>query len=398
MSRQTTIPKLWNRSAHELWLSGEQHNAIQTAVAALNQHALPKPRDLILQLAYYLFSVGDFRAFATILEVGLKSHPDDVEILQNLAVAWGRLNNYDKTIQYARQAIDRNPDNYLAWDCLASAYHNIRQYREAAEAGTNSLIQKDKQYGSVDSNWALPDGSPQAYAEGKVRAIAFSLWGNNRRYLYGALRNILLAPDIYPGWELWFYVDSSVPLAFRNLLAELGGKVLLQPDGQSLRQKLCWRFKVADADTVGYFLVRDIDSVINVREYLAVQEWLESGRWFHIIRDWWTHTDLILAGLWGGVAGVLSNVDQMLAGYVSKEVETPNIDQWFLRDRVWKYIKVSCLIHDRCFKQAGSRPLPGPCPGSAFHIGCCEYSVRPDFQHAMVAPWIEKADLASELS
>ncbi|MEM9567941.1 MAG: tetratricopeptide repeat protein [Cyanobacteria bacterium P01_E01_bin.34] len=398
MSHQTNIPKLWNRTAHEMWLSGEQHNAIQTAVAALNQQGPPKPRDLILQLAYYLFSVGDFRALATILEVGLNSHPDDLEILQNLAVAWGRLKNYDKTIQYARQTIDRNSDNYLAWDCLASAYYNIRQYREAAEAGTSSLIHKDKQHGYIDPNWTLPNSSPQAYAEGKVRAIAFSLWGDRRRYIYGALRNILLAPDIYPGWELWFYVDSSVPLAFRNLLAELGGKVLLQPDGQSLRQKLCWRFKVAAADTVGYFLVRDIDSVISVREYLAVQEWLVSERWFHIIRDWWTHTDLILAGLWGGVAGVLPNFEQMLASYVCKEVETPNIDQWFLRDRVWKYVKVSCFIHDRCFKQAGSHPLPGPNPGQAFHVGRCEYSVRPDFQQTIVAPWIEKAGLEAELS
>jgi hypothetical protein len=51
--------------------------------------------------------------------------------------------------------------------------------------------------------------------------------------------------------------------------------------------------------------VRDADSVLNLRERLAVDDWLASGRWFHIMRDWWSHTDLVLAGMWGGVAGVL---------------------------------------------------------------------------------------------
>ncbi|MGK7913083.1 MAG: tetratricopeptide repeat protein [Synechococcus sp.] len=395
--KQSRIPKSWNQTAHELWCTGKQHEAIQTTITDLNQHSRPKPKALILQLGYYFFSIGDCRALAAILENNLDSYPDDIEILQNLAVAWGRLNDHPKTIQYARKTLELNPENYLVLDCLAKAYYKVEQYQEAAKAGTQSLELKDKQFGTIDPKWTLPEGPPQAYAQGKVKAIAFSLWGNHRRYLYGALRNMLLAPDIYPDWQLWFYVDSSVPAAFRNLLADLGGKILLQPDGQSLRQKLCWRFKVADAKTVGYFMVRDIDSVINVREYNAVQQWLASDRWFHIIRDWWSHTDLVLAGLWGGVAGVLPNLEQMLASYISKDVETPNIDQWFLRDRVWRYIKVSCLINDRCFQQAGSQPLPGPTPAGTYHVGCCEYSGRRALQRMLLAPWITQMGLESEL-
>ena len=49
------------------------------------------------------------------------------------------------------------------------------------------------------------------------------------------------------------------------------------------------------------------------------------------MRDWWTHTDLVLAGMWGGVAGVLPDLRTMFNKYRSRHAETPHWDQWFLR-------------------------------------------------------------------
>ncbi len=165
--------------------------------------------------------------------------------------------------------------------------------------------------------------------------------------------------------------------------------MLLQADGQSYREKLCWRFQVANHKDIGYFLVRDVDSVFSIREVNAVEEWLNSGKWFHVIRDWWTHTDLMLAGLWGGVANVLPNINELLQNYSSTAVVTPNIDQWFLRDRIWRYVKTSCLVHARCFKNKGSRPIPGKIPTNNIHIGACEFDQRPGFQQNILAAWIK---------
>ena len=94
----------------------------------------------------------------------------------------------------------------------------------------------------------------------------------------------------------------------------------------------------------------------------------------------------------GGVSGVLPDLSQLLAQYTSRSLETPNIDQWFLRDRVWRYLKQSCLIHDRCFHQAGSIPMPGPLPQGLFHVGCCEAAQRPEFQRKILSAWIEGKD------
>ena len=48
------------------------------------------------------------------------------------------------------------------------------------------------------------------------------------------------------------------------------------------------------------FFSRDLDSRINDRELAAVNEWLDSEKPFHIIRDHIDHGHVpILAGLWG---------------------------------------------------------------------------------------------------
>ena len=46
-----------------------------------------------------------------------------------------------------------------------------------------------------------------------------------------------------------------------------------------------------------YYWVRDADSVVNVREKVAVEEWLASTRHFHLMRDHYDHSELVLAGM-----------------------------------------------------------------------------------------------------
>jgi len=66
---------------------------------------------------------------------------------------------------------------------------------------------------------------------------------------------------------------------------------------------------------VACFLVRDCDSVINGRERAAVAEWLPGPQAFPVMRDHAAYTDLMLAGLWGGVPGHLPPMPLMLQGF-----------------------------------------------------------------------------------
>ena len=50
---------------------------------------------------------------------------------------------------------------------------------------------------------------------------------------------------------------------------------------------------------VDFYISRDLDSHLNRREVAAVEEWTESGKAFHFMRDHPHHTPTILGGAWG---------------------------------------------------------------------------------------------------
>ena len=49
--------------------------------------------------------------------------------------------------------------------------------------------------------------------------ISFSLYGKKEIYNFGAIENVRLCKEIYPGWTPIFYVDRDVP---KSILPPLG--------------------------------------------------------------------------------------------------------------------------------------------------------------------------------
>src|SRR4030095_8667136 len=101
--------------------------------------------------------------------------------------------------------------------------------------------------------------------------------------------------------------------------------------GDDSRLLLTRRFLVNDDPDVGHFIIRDCDSVVSQREADAVAEWLASGLPFHSMRDWYTHTDVLLAGLWGGIARVFPDMSDRIEAFLDENPVNTNWDQLFLR-------------------------------------------------------------------
>jgi len=382
------VPNDWCSLAHQLWLADDKAACVTQAVQTMNTFAVNKPKAIYEQLAYYLYLMNDYKSAAFFIEQGLIHYPKDHQMLSNLVSIYSSLGNHQKSVDFAKELIAKNPDSSVLYDPLCSSLHKLGDLTGAAYYGSQSLIQKDKMYCDEQKlAVALDLSKVEEDLSLKKKVIAYSLWGNNLRYINGALRNLILAKDIYPDWELWFYIDESVDKKYVDAFRQLGAVIHQRPPNQSIKQKLCWRFHVASHPQVGHFMVRDADSVINVREYHCVQEWLVSKRPFHILRDWWTHTDLILAGMWGGIAGVLPNIEELLEAFDSGKMETQHIDQWFLGQVIWPSIKKHSLIHDRYFNHPLSTPVPGIDPGGNRHIGSCEYSQDSAKQELYLAPW-----------
>jgi hypothetical protein len=393
-------PTGWHAQAHGLWQEGRRTGAIHSVLAQLNAESGSKPAPLVIQLAYYVFLVGDPKAAAGFLERGLQDHPDHLEMLLNAGACWSRAGVHDRTVAMIQRYLQKGGTDPVAYDALANAHSRLGNLEAAQAAGETSLRMKDAATRPV-TGWTLPSATLGAFAAlpGKRDVIAFSLFGNQPRYLRGAIDNALAARAVYPGWRLRFHVDGSVPADVTAALVELGCGLVREPDGQTMRQRLGWRFKVASDPGVGRFLVRDVDSVVGMREAAAVAEWIASGRWFHVMRDWWTHTDLILAGMWGGVADVLPAMAPLLDSYRPRAAETPNVDQWFLRDEIWRYVRQSCLVHDRCYRLFDARPWPGPAPEGDIHVGQDVFATRRIGQEQRLAAWIARVpSLSSPVS
>jgi hypothetical protein len=173
--------------------------------------------------------------------------------------------------------------------------------------------------------------------------------------------NLRIARHIFPAWTIRVYLDAAAPIEVRDALQRAGAdvhKVQLGPEDPPFR-RLLWRFKVISDPTVKRFLMRDADSLLSVKERVAVDAWLASDKHFHLMRDYYTHTDLVLAGMWGGTGGILPSVDRLLRDFRPFRVETNHIDQDLLSERLWSTIRSSCLIHDSVFTGClGSEPFP----------------------------------------
>ena len=88
----------------------------------------------------------------------------------------------------------------------------------------------------------------------------------------------------------------------------------------------------------------------------------------------------MLAGMWGGVAGVLPPLVQLLAGYEYNPItESRTADQKFLNRMVWPSIKDHCLIHDRIFRVLGARDFPvGSELAGGRHVGDNDFLAAPN--------------------
>lgn len=183
------------------------------------------------------------------------------------------------------------------------------------------------------------------------KIISFSLWGNNPIYTIGAIKNAKLTPIIYPSWISRFYCGKSVPSEIIEELQKIPTTevILMEEDGNW--EGMFWRFFACeDADIM---LSRDTDSRLNLREKFAVDEWLSSGKDFHIMRDHPYHTTEILGGMWGCKNGILKDMKKLISNY--KKGDFWQVDQNFLKEKIYPIVKNNSYVHDEFFNYNSDR-------------------------------------------
>lgn len=211
-----------------------------------------------------------------------------------------------------------------------------------------------------------------------MKIVSFCLWGTNPKYTIGAIKNANLTNIIYPGWISRFYCSQSVP---NNIIEELKNIKNTQIIMTLNDDWTCMfnRFLPASERDVEVMLSRDTDSRLNFREKSAVDEWMKSYKSFHIMRDHPWHNTQILGGMWGVKYPKLKRMKQMIDEYTKGNFW--QVDQNFLRDKVYSLVMNDCMVHDEFFVYNNSKPFPTKRLGQEFVGESFDENDNPNMEH-----------------
>lgn len=172
------------------------------------------------------------------------------------------------------------------------------------------------------------------------KIISYSLYGSQPKYTVNMVINCLLAQKIYPDWITRVYVDDTVPLSTERVLRTFPWIEIVGMPRHKGSEAMLWRFlPAAEEDTI--MISRDADSWLSMREKVCVDEWLKSGKDFHIIRDHCYHSQKIMGGMWGVKSGTLPNMKEDAETFC----KNGTYDQGFLADKIYPKIINNVISH-----------------------------------------------------
>ena len=197
-------------------------------------------------------------------------------------------------------------------------------------------------------------GDSQDTQMGK-KVISFSLYGKQPKYTMGAVANARHANRAYPGWVCRFYVADDVPKGIVSRLRTHGAEVVNM--GRRFgHEAMFWRLFAAFEPENEMVIFRDTDSRFVKCELVMVNEWLASGKKFHVMRWDYYYDVSVMGGLWG-LRGHISELREPVKKCLeSKKFWLKGADERFLHKNLTPKMKGKVYLNElyswkprRCF-------------------------------------------------
>jgi hypothetical protein len=187
--------------------------------------------------------------------------------------------------------------------------------------------------------------------------ISFCLWGNEKKYTNGALNNAILVKELFTSeWKMKLYYNDTVDESLLNDLKK-EGVILSKVNKDESFKNMMWRFLPAEDASIDYFISRDLDSVLCERDLCVIEDWIESGKDFSIVRDHPWQGEVISGGMWGCKGGKVPHISELIEEYCKTKKQNHNrlLDLMFLKEIIYeKYAKNSYILHDEFFNWEGT--------------------------------------------
>jgi hypothetical protein len=161
------------------------------------------------------------------------------------------------------------------------------------------------------------------------------------------------AKALYPDWIIRLHTVGLSKSDEEVLLQNSNVEIVRCKRFHSRARMMMARFLAVDDPNVLYTIVRDLDSRLNFRELMAVNEWIASGLGFHSMRDHKLHRVPVMGCCFGmrrGMFGNATSMTELVQGAITKYPKAvPGCcgdDQSFLSMFVWPRVKSTTMDHD----------------------------------------------------
>jgi tetratricopeptide (TPR) repeat protein len=347
-------------------LSDAPQEAVEIAQAALN--TWPDDPALLRRLGVALEAAGRREEAIIVFEranenasVEKTSILTVAEIKFYFALCLASARQYERAAALAEEVIALGVRGASIFATASTARFHLGQIDAALKWGNEALKMRDTAAASSSKVVSLgPLKRTRAFdpSNPSKNVLSYSLFGNSTYYFEGAITNSKIAMANFPDFSTRFYCGEEVPHVVLNELKRLGADVKIIKGSISRWEGLFWRFWAFDDPSVDVVLVRDVDSPLTARERIAVEDWLyNSEAPFHVMRDSPTHTNPIMAGLWGGFTGFLPPLEPLIRDFL-RGGSYRYADQSFLNRHVWPAIREATLTHDSNYEFVNTRRFP----------------------------------------
>ena len=132
-----------------------------------------------------------------------------------------------------------------------------------------------------------------------MKIISYSIFGKERLYRIGLLKNVELAKKLFPEWKVFIHLNPNYE--DKQFLKDINQPhtELIDLKEEHPQDGYMWRMLPMEQNHEAV-IIRDIDTRLFDRDKKLVDYWLDSDCKFHVCRDNFGSYQPILGGLWGG--------------------------------------------------------------------------------------------------
>lgn len=186
-------------------------------------------------------------------------------------------------------------------------------------------------YGIINFN----ENKIEKYCSYEKNNIGFCVYGKTKLYLEGALKNEYQYNQ--HNYNCLFYTRKDIDVTVKNKL-----KNTIDCCDMPGWFMMFTRFYPVENPNNNIYMSRDTDCRLSKRELFCIEDWLQSKKTLHIIRDHPYHTTEILGGLWGFQNNNIPDLRFQISKWCIEFVRNNKIyqkgpDQFFLKNLYKKY-------------------------------------------------------------